>query len=131
MLVPKTDGSVSFCTDFQCLSDVYTFDAHLIPKVDTLLEPIGTAQYSSTIDLNKSYWQISLGPENKQKTISATTRGLYHFTDIPFGLHGAAFSFWRVRDNALAPVQDCAMVLHINDIWVFSPTWEAYVKHVQ
>lgn len=49
---------------------------------------------------------------------------------MPFGLNGTASSFQTVMDKALKGLQDCA-VAYIDDILVFSPSWEAYLQHLR
>lgn len=48
---------------------------------------------------------------------------------MPFGLHGAAAFFQRM-DKSLKNVGDCAGV-YIDDILVFSHTWEDHLKHIR
>ncbi|KAJ1094875.1 hypothetical protein NDU88_000055, partial [Pleurodeles waltl] len=89
VLVPKPDGTVRFCIDFHQLNAISMFDTYPIPRVDDVLEKLGRAKYMSTLDLTKGYWQIPLFPEDKEKTAFSTQSGLYQFTVLPFGLHGA------------------------------------------
>lgn len=49
---------------------------------------------------------------------------------MPFGLNGAATSFQSVMDKALRGMQDCA-VTYINDILIFSPSWDAHLAHLK
>ena len=65
MLVGKPDGSSSFCVDYRKVNDV--FDGYPMPRVDELLDRLGTARFFSTLDLIKGYWQIPLSPESKEK----------------------------------------------------------------
>lgn len=65
-----------------------------MPWVDILLDVIGVAQFVSTIDLNKGYWQITLLAEDKEKTAFANSSGLYRFTKRPF---------WNTRGVCLFP----------------------------
>lgn len=58
----------------------------------------------STIDLTMGYWQILLATEDQDKMAFTTPSELYHFTKMPFGLHGEAVSFQREIGKALAPV---------------------------
>lgn len=101
-----------------------------MPRVDTLIHKIRGATVLSTIDLTKGYWQIPLEEESKMKTAFATTSGLYHFTKMPFGLHGAAASFQRLMDHTLRAVSYCAVV-YIDDILVFSHSWEEHKRHLR
>ncbi len=88
VLVPKTDGSVRFCVDYRKVNAVSKFDAYPMPRVDELLDRLGTARIYSTLDLTKGYWQIPLSPLSKEKTA---------FT-MPFGLHQfVTLLVWVVR----------------------------------
>ncbi|CAM4525512.1 unnamed protein product [Lepidochelys olivacea] len=90
VLVPKPDGSVRFCMDFCKVNAISHFDAYPMPWVDELLERLGQAEFISTLDLTKGYWQIPLTPTSRAKTAFPTPFGLFQFTVMPFGLHGAA-----------------------------------------
>ncbi|MGL4504143.1 MAG: reverse transcriptase family protein, partial [Aeromonas sobria] len=68
VLVPKTDGSVRFCVDYRKVNAVSKFDAYPMPRVDELLDRLGSARFYSTVDLTKGYWQIPLSPLSKEKT---------------------------------------------------------------
>nr|WP_193639287.1 reverse transcriptase family protein [Escherichia coli] len=86
VLVAKKDGTVRFCVDYRKVNDVSRFDAYPMPRVDELLDRLGTARFFTTLDLTKGYWQIPLSPESKEKTAFSTPYGLYQFTMLPFGL---------------------------------------------
>lgn len=67
VLVPKPDGTVCFCIDVSRLNAVSSFDAYLMPRVDSLINWVRGAAYLSTIDLAKGYWQILLDREAREK----------------------------------------------------------------
>lgn len=55
VMVPKPDGSLRFCNDFRKLNEISLFDAYLMPRVDELLEQLGSARFISTLDLTRGY----------------------------------------------------------------------------
>lgn len=128
ILVPKPNGLVHFCIDFCKLNEVFTFDAYPMPLVDILIDRVGEDQVLSTIDHTKGYRQIPLTKEAQEKTVFTTRSGVCHFLKMAFRLHGAAASFQRVMDLILRDIRDCA-VSYIDDILVFSPSWEAHLQH--
>ncbi|KAJ1177696.1 hypothetical protein NDU88_002948 [Pleurodeles waltl] len=129
VLVPKPDGSIRFCIDFRKLNSISLFDTYPIPRVDDVLEKIGRAKYMSTLDLTKGYWQIPLFPEDKEKTAFSTQSGLYQFTVLPFGLHGAPATFQRLMDHLLKPFSKFAAA-YLDDVVIFSNTWIEHLEHL-
>lgn len=102
VLVPKPDGSHRLCIDFRNINAVSMFDAYPMPQIDELLDHLGTANYITTLDLTKGYWQISLDLCSREKTVFATQTGLYQFVRMPFSLHGAPAPFQSMMDHLLS-----------------------------
>ena len=130
VLVPKPDGSLRFCNDFRKLNEVSRFDAYPMPRVDELIERLGPARFVSTLDLTKGYWQVPLTERAKPKTAFATTEGLFQYTVLPFGVHGAPATFQRLMDKVLRPHRDFAAA-YLDDIVIHSTTWEAHIQHLE
>ncbi len=101
ILIPKTDGSVRFCVDYRKVNAVSKFDAYPMPRVDELLDRLGTSRIYSTLDLTKRYWQIPLSPLSKEKTAFTTPFGLHQFVTLPFGFFWAPATFQRLMDKIL------------------------------
>ena len=129
VLVPKPNGTLRFCIDFRQLNKVSRFDTYPMPRVDELVEGLGKAEYLTTLDLTKGYWQIPLTVSAKEKTAFSTQSGLYQFKVLPFGLHGAPATFQRLMDHILRPHTAYAAA-YLDDIVVFSPSWEIHLEHL-
>lgn len=67
MVVPKTDGTLRLCIDFKRLNALATFGTFSMPPIEEMLEQIGQAQYITTLDLSKGYWQIPMASEDLAK----------------------------------------------------------------
>ncbi|CAM4664391.1 unnamed protein product [Lepidochelys olivacea] len=130
VLVPKKDGSVRFCVDYRKLSAISVSDAYPMPRPDELLDKLGGAQYLTTMDLTKGYWQVPLNADAWLKSAFITPLGLYEFLILPFGLKGAPATFQCLVDQLLRGMESFA-VAYIDDICVFSQTWEDHVSQVR
>ncbi|CAM5129251.1 unnamed protein product [Natator depressus] len=130
VLVPKKDGSVRFCVDYRKLSAITVSDAYPMPRPDELLDKLGGARYLTTMDLTKGYWQVPLDADARLKSAFITPLGLYEFLTLPFGLKGAPATFQRLVDQLLRGMESFA-VAYIDDICVFSQTWEDHVSQVR
>lgn len=69
------------------------------------MERLDRAQYISTLDLTKGYWQISLTAASQEKTVFSTPSGHWQYRVLPFGVHGAPATFQRMMDILLRPHQ--------------------------
>ncbi len=93
VLVPKTDGSVRFCVDYRKVNAVSKFDAYPMPRVDELLDRLGTARFYSTLDLTKGYWQIPLSPLSKEKSAKQRRLDCTNLSHFLLGCSGPPLPF--------------------------------------
>lgn len=128
VLVPKKDGSMRFCIDFRYLNSVSKFDSYPTPRISDLIDRLGQSKYLTTMDLSKGYWQIPLTQSSRPLTAFRTPGGLFHFKVLPFGLHGAVATFQRLIDQVLCGLTFASA--YLDDIVVYSNTWEEHVQHL-
>lgn len=119
VIVFKKDGSLRICIDFRRLNAISEFDAYPMPRVDELLEKVGAAKYITTLDLCKGYWQVPLEVSSRQYTAFRTPAGLFQFTVMPFGLHGAPATFQRLMDKVLQGCDHCSAA-YLDDVVIYS-----------
>lgn len=129
VIIFKKDGSLRICIDFRKLNAISEFDAYPMPRIEDLLEKIGAAQYITTLDLCKGYWQVPLEETSRPYTAFRTPAGLFQFTVMPFGLHGAPATFQRLMDKLLQGC-DGYSAAYLDDVVLFSHTWEEHMQHL-
>ena len=104
-------------------------DAYPMPGIEELIDGLGKAKYLSTLDLAKGYWQVPVAVEDQPKTAFTTPFGLFEFKRMPFGLKGAPATFQRMMDMLLTGLGEYSSA-YIDDIIVFSGTWEEHLQHI-
>lgn len=131
VLVPKPNGEWHFCVDFRQLNKKTVKDAFPIPIVDDLLDKMNGATYYSGLDLQSGFWQIRMDPKDQKKTAFCTPDGLFEFTVMPFGLTNAPATFQRLMTHVLKGLNGKNVVVFIDDLCVFSRSWEEHLVHLR
>ena len=120
VMVRKKDGSLRFCVDFRQLNAATVKDAHPMPRIDDLLDALHGAKWFSTLDLKSGYWQVPITEQDKAKTAFRTSsRQLFEFNQVPFGLCNAPATFSRLMDRVLAGLHWETYLFYLDDIIVF------------
>ena len=130
VVVQKKDRTIRLCVDYRRLNAVSRVDAYPIPRVDDLIDLLGQAQYLSTLDLTKGYWQVPISMSDQAKTAFTTPFGLFQFKRMPFGLQGAPASFQRMMDRLLQGLGGFASA-YLDDLIIFSQTWREHLEHLE
>ena len=132
VMVKKKDGSMRFCVDYRKLNSVTEKDAYPLPRIDDTLESLYGACYFSTLDLKSGYWQVPVKEEHKKKTAFRTSAGrLYEWNRLPFGLCNAPATFSRLMDHVLTGLSWEICLFYLDDIIVFSRTWEEHLVRLE
>ena len=60
LLVPKSDGTSRFCSDFRKVNKVTKPDSFPLPRTEDCVDQVGAARYVTKFDLLKGHWQVPL-----------------------------------------------------------------------
>ena len=131
-MVRKKDGSLRFCVDFRQLNAATIKDAHPLPRINDLLDALHGAKWFSTLDLKSGYWPVPIAEQDKEKTAFRISSGqLFEFNQVPFGLCNAPATFSHLMDRVLAGLHWETCLFYLDDIIVFSSTWEKHLARLR
>ena len=74
VVVTKKDGGIRICFYYRKLNQVTKFDAYPMPRVEELLDQVGNANFITTMDLAKGYWQVPVSVEDREKQCLSVPR---------------------------------------------------------
>ena len=94
-LVPlrKKSGEIRLCVNFRNLKKSSRKDNYPLPNMEHILQRVTGASRISMIDGFSGYNQISILPEDREKTTFTTPWGTFMYAKIPFGLMNAGETF--------------------------------------
>ena len=75
--------------------------------------------------------QIRVAEQDSWKTSFKTKHGLFEWLVMMFGLCNALTTFMRVMNDVFMPFLDDFVILYLEDILIFSGTWDEHVRHVK
>ena len=99
--VPKKDGKVRMCVDFQDLNKASPKDNFPLPHMDILVDNTTSHALLSFMDRFSGYDQIKMALENMEKTSFITQWGTYYYKVMPFGLKNAGATYQRATTTLL------------------------------
>ncbi len=102
-------------------------DVYPLPRIDDSLAALQKGVFFSTLDMNAGYWQIPMDEASKEKTAFITEGGLFEYNVMPFGLTNAPATFQRFMDATLAGLKWQCLLVYLDDIIIFSPTFEQHM----
>lgn len=124
VVVRKKTGGIRMCVDYRRINSRILKDTYAIPKIEDLFLTLNGAQYFSTMDLSKAYYQIPL-TERAQRISSFTTPlGTYSWLRMPMGLKNSGSCFQRLMEKVFSDMNLAELIVFLDDILVHGKTLE-------
>jgi hypothetical protein len=132
-LVPvrKKNGEIRLCVEFRNLNECSKKDNYPFPKIEHILQRVSGASVVSFIDGSSGYNQISVHPDEREKTSFTTPWGTFMYAKIPFGLMNVGATFQRAMDIAFVGEKDKFVLIYLDDLTVFSHSHKEHFQHLR
>ena len=131
ILVPKKSKKYRLTINYKKLNDILKKNAMAPPDIDSIMERLGGMQYLTVLDARSGFFHIPLDEDSREKTAFRGQFGSYQFKRLPQGLATAPAIFQQVMNDTLAELQlECA-VAYMDDIIIFSRTFEEHCEHLE
>ena len=116
--------------DYRVLNSITKDFLYPIPDINFIAENLSGSSYFSILDLKSGYHQIRLSDAAKRLASTITPEGLFQFIVLPFGLKNAPPFFQKYMEDVLKDLKGTICFVYIDDIIVFSRTFEDHLKHL-
>ena len=91
--VLKIDEYTRICIYYLWVNAVTIPDSYLMPRMDDILDCLGSAQFTTTLNITSGYFQVLVADKDQLKTLFASPVGKFEYTRMPFRLKGAPAMF--------------------------------------
>ncbi len=127
--VVKTDGSIRVCGDYSVtVNAVSKLDNYPLPRVNDLFTAMSGGVLFSKLDLTHAYQQLQLSEDSKKYTTINTTKGLFQYQRLPFGISSAPAIFQRTMECLLQDLP--GVVVYLDDVLVTGSTKEEHIRNL-
>jgi hypothetical protein len=129
--VNKKDSSLRPVIDYRALNENTIPDKYPLPLIHQLLDKLHTAKHFTSLDLKSAYNLLRIKSGDEWKAAFRCSDGHFEPLVVQFGLVNAPASFQRFIDYVFLDFLGVFVIAYLDDILIFSSTFEEHVKHVK
>ena len=98
-MVKKANCKWRMCVDFTDLNKAYPKDSFPLPRIDQLVDSTAGHRLLTFMDAFSGYNQIMMDDADQEKTSFITSKGLFCYKVMPFGLKNAGATYQRLMNR--------------------------------
>ncbi len=91
---------------------------------------LGDANWFTSLDCNCGYWQVSVAPQDRDKTTFVCHSGTYRYLRMPFGLTHAQATLRRTLDIIMSSYEWKTCIVYLDDFTIFSKDLELQLGQI-
>jgi hypothetical protein len=119
LFVPKPNGTLWLCIDYQRLNKVNLKDRYPLPLMSELRDCLGKAKYFTKPDLKNGFYLIRIAEREEWKTAFRCRYGLYVYRVMPIWLWNAPSTFQSMINGIFRDILDEGVIAYLDDILIY------------
>ena len=124
LLSTRTVTGWRICIDYRRLNKVTRMDHFSLPFIDQMLDRLAGNEYFCFLDGYSGYNQITIAPEDQEKTTFTCPYGTFAFWRMPFGLCNAPGTFQRCMMAIFLDMVEKSIEVFMDDFSVIGSTFD-------
>ncbi|XP_028215027.1 uncharacterized protein LOC114397109 [Glycine soja] len=131
-LIPtRTVTGWRMCIDYRKLNEPTRKDRYLLPFMDQMLERLVGQSFNCFLDGYSSYNQITVDPQDQEKTAFTCPFGVFAYRHMSFGLCNAPTTFQRRMMAIFADMVEKCIEVFMDDFLVFGASFGNYLANLE
>ena len=124
LLPSRTVTGWRICIDYRKLNKATRKDHFPLPFLDQMLDRLAGHEYYYFLDGYSGYNQITISPEDKEKTTFTCSYGTFSFRRMPFGLCNALGTFQRCMMAIFSNMVEGTIEVFMDDFSVLGKSFD-------
>ncbi|XP_045452156.1 uncharacterized protein K02A2.6-like [Melitaea cinxia] len=125
----KDNGELRLCVDMRRANTAIMRENHPLPSMEHLLPKIRKAKYFTKLDIKNAFHQVELHPDSRYITTFISSKGLYRYKRLMFGITCAPELFQKILEKMLLKCDGA--INFIDDILIYGRTEQEHDLRLQ
>ena len=131
LLPSRTVTGWRICIDYRKLNKATRKDHFPLPFLDQMLDRLAGHEYYCFLDGYSGYNEISIAPEDREKTTFTCPYGTFAFRRMPFGLCNAPGTFQRCMMAIFSDIVERIIEIFMDDFSVMGNSFDNYLENLR
>lgn len=127
--IMKSEKEVRICVDMRQVNKAILRLNHPLPTLDELLPQMNNCNFFTKLDISNAFHQLEIHPDSRYITTFISSKGLYRYKRLPFGISCAPEIYQKVLEQILSGCD--GTFNYIDDIIIFAPDIELHDRRVK
>uniref|UniRef100_A0A2N9F5Z7 Uncharacterized protein n=1 Tax=Fagus sylvatica TaxID=28930 RepID=A0A2N9F5Z7_FAGSY len=131
VMVKKANGKWRMCVDFTDLNKACPKDSFPLPRIDQLVDSTAGHRLLTFMDAFSGYNQIMMDETDQEKTSFITSKGLFCYKVMPFGLKNAGATYQRLMNKMFHNQIGRNVEVYVDDMLVKTKDEENHLEDLK